>query len=200
MFCLPVTDKILNAATERAGQIGKLKGSIRGGEGNVIGCLFEVAYKMLYRGEYSPRENRHNYDVTCSILGRVECKSKERTVNPIDTYDASIADGVGMGTNQECDHYAFGSVTVDGNKSPRTIWFCGWIPKAAYLRGKHLSGDRQSLTDARRYRGLKDGAERRVKGQVYDSNGFVCREDCWNRPYGYLSDLVLPKCVDHIRD
>lgn len=206
MFRIPALPVFRQEAKRRAKEIGSLNGSIRQGAGNYVGCLFEVAHRALFGGTPSTGSNTYHYDLVMDQPGwlkskpdlgcKIDCKTKERTLsdfNPL--WDASVADHAGMGTNQSCDVYAFGSVSVNRQKEPTWIWFCGIISKDEYYNGR-VDEEQGVELDSRqrqvvRWENKLDGAEFRKKGLPYDNNGFKCREDCWNRPYTYLHQYKL---------
>lgn len=184
--------------------MGRLNESIRGGEGNYVGHIFQEAWHRLFGGKWV---DTYEYDIELpepTILehpthcGKIETKAKERTLPEIDnSWEVSVADNAGKGTNQLCDIYAFGSISVNHSKEPMWIWFLGWLPKKEFLqgrRGNELQEEGELDCKGRlltRWEGLKDGAEFRKKGLSYDENGFVCSEDCWNRRIDYLNRYKL---------
>lgn len=216
MFRVPAIRAFCVQAQKRADSIGNLNGSIRQGAGNYVGCLYEVAHLCLFGGEFSTGTDTYEFDILDPSFGKVDCKSKERTLPNVSLdWEASVTDHAGKGTSQKCDFYSFGSVSVDREKKPTWIWFMGHITKKEYFEGKDCQFEEQvEELDSRgrqivRWNGLKTGAEFRKKGLPYDDNGFKCSEDCWNRPYSYLtpyylSDVVykdrLKKVVQQSRD
>jgi len=205
MFRIPAITSLCDQAKERARQIGRLHGSIRGGEGNYTGCLLEVAHKLLFGGKFSSGDDIYDYDVLmpedwfyAEHGRRVDCKAKERTVPQMDPeWDASIADHAGKGVTQNCDIYAFGSVYVNRSRQPTWIWFMGLMSKKIYLEGRSQNPQGEEIDSrgrpVKRWKDLEDGAEFRKKGLPYDDNGFTCREDCWNRTYSYLDPYNVDK-------
>ncbi len=204
MFRIPAIKEIVDKAKQRAPRWA-LNGSITGGQGNLCGAVFEVAHKTLFGGEFSTGESKYQYDIHMpqgwfrgddKYKQRLECKAKRRTLGETDLHwDASIADDAGMGVNQQCDTYTFSSVSMSG-KNPRWIWFMGLATKEEYLCGQMGDQPQDNEVDSRgrkvrRWNDLADGAEFRRKGLPYDNNGFDCSENCWNRPYGYLTQYEL---------
>jgi hypothetical protein len=210
MFRVPAIRAFCLQAQARAKSIGTLNDSIRQGAGNYVGCLFEVAHMCLFGGETSTGKDIYQYDILDPKWGRVDCKSKERTLPTVDpNWEASVADHAGMGANQDCDYYAFGSVSVDFQKNPTWIWFMGYIPKEEYFNGKDNVGDVQGTEldsrgrEIKRWNDLRTGAEFRKEGLPYDDNGFICSEDCWNRKYNYLyqynvADIPYKKNLENV--
>lgn len=204
MLKLSVPQKVLAAAEVRSKELGTLNESIRQGKGNFSGFVFEEAHRWAFGGQCSAEQDVFDFDLLMpnpnwlkskpGLGTKVDCKAKERTVNYVDpTWDASVAANAGRGTLQKCDCYSFGSVHVDSSGSPLFVVFCGVIHKQVYLRGRSLR--RQGVEvdcwnrPVRRWGDLADGAELREEGKPYDYNGFVCRENCWNRPYSYLHQI-----------
>jgi hypothetical protein len=192
MYRIPAIKFICDAAKKRADKLGPLKGSIREGEGNYVGYTFQCAYAMLYNCKWS---DAFNFDLISPDGLRLELKSKERTIHYIDpSWETSIADHAGLGSNQKCDKYVFGSVSVDRDKEPVWIWFLGEMSKREYFEGRISGPQREGEVDShgrplKRWQDLVDGAEFRKKGLPYDHNDFTCNEDCWNRRIEELDPL-----------
>lgn len=214
-FRVPCVSSISNAALHAASKIPVSSSSIEHGQGNFAGCLFEILHRLIFGGRKSAEKDGsiYNHDLVmdegwfgrCPRIGRtVDCKSKRRGMFFSPSYEASIAATAGMGVNQDCDVYAFSSISFNGDVSIvqncREIWFGGLLPKKEYLEGKDNIGEKQQEGDeydfrngcqVTRWENLKTGAEFRKKGRRYDENNFVCQEDCWNRPYSYLEQYTL---------
>ena len=200
MFRIPAIKYIVDEAQKRAEKVGRLNGSITGGEGNLAGAIFEITHYLLFGGEITSGFEMFHYDLSMpegwfrsdtKFGTKLECKSKRRTITNADLrWDASIAHNAGKGVKQECDVYTFASVHSDW------IWFMGLIPKEEYFLGRKGDLLQEEEIDSRnrpvkRWKQLSDGAEFRKKGRPYDENGFICQEDCWNRPYSYLYQYEL---------
>lgn len=204
MFRIPAVDSICVPAKIKAEQLGALRQSIRGGGGNYVGYILQIAWHRIFGGEWI---DSYDYDVVMSDnwvsrfpdhSGKIDLKSKERTLSHIDpSWEVSVADHAGRGRHQNCDAYVFGSISVDRSKKPVWIWFLGGISKEKYFKGRlgDVLQDHEELDSKgrllKRFEGLKDGAEFRLKGLSYDSNGFKCNEDCWNRRIDYLDSYKL---------
>ena len=206
MFRIPAIKFIVDAAKIRAAKIGRLNGSITDGAGNLAGASYEIAHNLLFGGKMTSGEEMYDYDLSMpegwfrndpKFGTKLECKSKRRTIKNTDLrWDASIADKAGKGTEQNCDAYTFSSVHMTDNNTPNWIWFMGVIPKKEYFAGRKGNLLQENELDSRdrpvkRWGDLSDGAEFRKLGLPYDENGFICREDCWNRPYSYLYQYKL---------
>jgi hypothetical protein len=214
-FRVPCVASISAAAQNAASKIPVSSSSIEQGQGNFAGCLFEITHRLLFGGRKSEQRDGSlfNHDLIMDEgwfgrlprIGRtVDCKSKRRGMFFEPSYEASIAHSAGMGINQECDVYAFASVSYAGDvgevQNCREIWFGGLIPKVEYLEGKDNVGEVQQEGDeydfrnncqVTRWNNLRTGAEFRKKGRRYDNNNFICQEDCWNRSYSYLEQYTL---------
>lgn len=213
-FRVPCVASIAEAAAHAASKIPVSSSSIEQGQGNFAGCLFEIVHRLLFGGRKSDQDNGlYNFDLImdegwfgrCPRIGRtIDCKTKRRGMFFEPSYEASIADSAGMGVRQDCDVYAFSSISYDGDvndrRNCREIWFGGLIPKIEYLEGKDNTGELQQEGDeydfrnqcqVTRWKNLRTGAEFRKKGRKYDDNNFVCQEDCWNRSYSYLEQYTL---------
>lgn len=214
-FRVPCVTSIAEAATHAASKIPVSSSSIEHGQGNFAGCLFEIVHRLLFGGRKSDQSNSslYNFDLImdegwfgrCPRIGRtIDCKTKRRGMFFEPSYEASIAHAAGMGVRQDCDVYAFSSISFDGDvnvvQNCREIWFGGLLPKIEYLEGKDNTGEKQQEGDefdfrnncqVTRWNDLKTGAEFRKKGRRYDDNNFVCQEDCWNRSYSYLEQYTL---------
>ena len=204
MFRIPALESICDPAKERAKRLGSLRQSIRGGEGNYVGYILQIAWHRIFGGE---DVDSYDYDVMMpenwlahlpDHSGKIDLKSKERTLSHVDpSWEVSVADHAGRGRHQNCDAYSFGSISVDRNKKPVWIWFLGGISKEKYFKGRLADTPQDTVeTDSKgrvliRFEGLKDGAEFRQKGLSYDDNGFKCSEDCWNRRIDYLDCYKL---------
>lgn len=151
---LPVTPDMVDVAQARADGIGTRRNSIRSSNGNWIGVIGEVALASAWGGQVV---DSYDYDVLLPNGMRVEVKTKERTVTPEWSYNATVA---AANISQECDIYAFMSVI----RNPLTVHLCGWVtPKEFYERAKcYLQGEREPGTP------------------------FTFTADCWNLRYAAL--------------
>ena len=218
-FCIPAVKFLCDKATKRAAQIGRLNGSIKGGKGNFVGALYELAHQYLFGGKNSfELYDTYDYDFLMPedwFYGKhglkLECKAKQRNkFYKLDhEWEGSVAHEAGRGTTQICDVYSHGSVHFNSQNQPTWIWFGGLLPKNIYFEGrsKELQGEEfdiqgrpvkrwKDVDDLDKFiksneKGFKEGAMFRREGLVYDYNGFVCVEDCWNQPYSYMDSYRL---------
>ena len=158
-LCDPITDEMYEWAQPRADDIGHLRNSIRGGTGNRAGMLGEAAVLKAIPGTESL--NTYQHDVQYEEI-KLEVKTKDRTVVPDDTYEASIAN---YNPNQRADCYVFTSLLRDKSTDRYThCYVMGMIDKKAYFE------DSRYLT----------------KGQIDGSNNFRVRANCHNLLYTKL--------------
>lgn len=202
IFRIPAVKSICLPAKRRAQRMGSLRQSIRNGDGNYAGCIFEEAWMHLMGGE---RVNSYEYDFIMpqgwmpkypDYYGPIDLKAKERKVEYVKPdWEVSVADHAGRGKNQQCNAYAFGSVYFNSSDEPTWIWFLGGISKQRYFYGNSTESKNPNELDCKgreliRFENLKDGAEFRKEGLEYDDNRFVCKEDCWNRKFSYLDHYI----------
>lgn len=142
-FC-NVTPNMLASAEAEAKRIGVLRNSIRGGAGNLVGCLGEQALLILLPGSVS--DNTFQHDV--KYLGKTfECKTKDRTGPPKASYDASVAN---YNTEQQADYYAFFSAErIKNTKHYIRVHFCGFITTKEYYEKSRFveKGDYDQTND-----------------------------------------------------
>ena len=146
-------------AKAEAIRIGKLKNSIRNGDGNLVGCIGEQAFLYLFPGAVS--NNTYQHDITYDGL-TIECKTKQRRCGPQLSFEASVAN---YNTTQKADVYAFMSVTYDQTiKRFTRAHFCGFMPPDEYMEKAYF----------------------REQGQEDTSNGFNTPAACYNLHYSEL--------------
>lgn len=155
-------------AETRAGALGECRNSIRSGQGNIVGYIGELLFAELFGGETLEREVVGDLVFDCDILhpvlGKVEVKSKETTVDWVDlNYEASITD---YNPNQRYDHVAFFRVNLKRDLA----WFCGYLSREEYF----------------------DKARFIQKGDYDPTNDWTARCDCYNVYYRDMKrDLPL---------
>ena len=151
---VPITDDMIKKAQEKAGDIGVLNGSIRKGEGNVVGCLGQIAVEQSIKGAVSAET--YDYDLITDNGLRLEVKTKDRTVIPRPHYECSVP---ALNPYQSTDYYIFASTHREGT-SLKTVYLLGYIDKNEYYK-KAVA--------------LK-------KGDHDPSNNFYVKADCYNLP------------------
>lgn len=142
--CCKVTPTMLASAQAEADRIGLLRNSIRNGGGNLVGCLGEQALLRFLPG--STAENTYQHDVLWDGW-TFECKTKDRTVPPKASYNASVAC---FNTKQQADYYAFFSaVHIKNTKIYTEVYFCGFItPEEFYKKSTPVEeGDHDQSND-----------------------------------------------------
>ena len=119
---IPITPAMIQQAEQKSVEMGKLKNSIRDGEGNLAGFVGEFAVNEVFLGAVT---NTFDYDI---LLGgvKIDVKTKEVSFVPNPWYESSVAC---YNTRQKCDWYAFARVCNDFT----TAWFCGMIKKTEYF-------------------------------------------------------------------
>lgn len=161
MIHIPVTFELLDLARMRSQRIPQdIRNSIRSGAGRLVGCLGEVAVVTTIKGcRFVDEENKFNGDVFW-YQRLIEVKTKERTVNPQWSYDASIAETSAF---QNPFAYFFVSVTKDSERYT-DVWIVGWIERPENFNA---------------WRKMK-------KSEIVDDNHFEVRADCFNIRYSNL--------------
>lgn len=116
-----ITDEMIEKAKKKDVEMGKLRNSIRNGEGNLVGFIGEEVFAAYYNAQSA---NTYDYDVLYGNL-RIDVKTKTTTVKPQPHYFATVAD---YNTKQNCDLYYF--VRVDLNK--KKAYLLGGIRKEKF--------------------------------------------------------------------
>jgi len=157
-----ITDDMVTEAKDKAAELGKLNNSIRGGKGNIVGFLGELAIIKAF-----PEAKAINtYDADLELMGySMEVKTKDRTVAPRSSYEASVAN---FNTRQNADLYVFVSLLRKANTYVKA-YVVGYTKKPAYI----------------------EQARRIEKGDIDPSNGWAASADCWNMEYSKLKEFKL---------
>jgi len=116
MYEIIITEQMKHNAKKKSDDMGVIKGSIRGGGGNMIGFLGEELVKKQFNIDDS---NTYQWDLQYNNK-KLEVKTKERNVYPKPFYNATIFN---WNTTQKCDYYIFCSVFKDFSKG----YICGVI-------------------------------------------------------------------------
>lgn len=101
MLAIRPTIEQIQRAKVHAKEIGKLRNSIRGGGGNIVGSLGEIVCADHFGWNH---DNTYDYDLVTPDGRKIDVKTKDRTVRPSGHFFASVAD---YNTTQECDYYLF---------------------------------------------------------------------------------------------
>lgn len=125
MIEVKITEEMIAKAQQSAEEMGKLRNSIRKGEGNLVGFIGEqVAHQVL--GGFI--DNTYDHDIVLDdFMTTVDVKTKETTCAPKPYYSCSVAD---YNTKQKCDYYAFVRVKKDLSVG----WYLGVYPKQSYVK------------------------------------------------------------------
>ena len=133
MIELDITEEQTSKAKELAKELGTLKNSITGGQGNLAGFIGEVAVANYLGASHS---NTYDYDLVTTDNKKVDVKTKRTNYPPRDHYDCSVA---AFNTKQRCDYYAFVRVKNDLTK----VWILGFYDKRKYFEDAkfHAKGE-----------------------------------------------------------
>jgi len=118
-----ITEDMINKATDKAKQMGKLNNSITKGQGNISGFIGEEMVLDYINGESM---NSYDYDLVLDDGRKVDVKTKRTTVKPQTNYDCSVAS---FNTKQKCDVYIFCRILNDMTKG----WILGYKDKEEYF-------------------------------------------------------------------
>ena len=118
-----ITEDMVNKATDKAKQMGKLNNSITKGQGNIAGFIGEEMVFDYINGESM---NSYDYDLVLADGRKVDVKTKRTTVKPRTNYDCSVAS---FNTKQKCDIYIFCRLLNDMTKG----WILGYKDKEEYF-------------------------------------------------------------------
>ena len=154
-----ITSEMVERATVKAQEMGELRNSIRQGKGNLAGFLGEEVVMAAWVGSES--DNTYQHDITFEGT-TFEVKTKDRTVAPRLSYEASVAN---YNTHQKADYYVFVSLyRVKETNDYVRGYIIGIIPKNDY----------------------KTQANFLNVGDIDPSNGWKVSAACYNLPYKEL--------------
>ena len=173
MRIIPHTDEMVQKAEVMASDLGALRNSITGGQGNIAGYLGECAVAQYIDATMIP--NDRDYDLIKSGR-RIEIKTKRRTVPPKLDYDVSIAE---TSTHQKPDLYIFvslefggWSVSSEGHREYhdlKHVWLLGKKDPDAYFSESSMI----------------------LQGDVDGRNNFVTHRNMYNHPIRRLDPVEL---------
>lgn len=125
MIEIQITPEMIEQAQQQAVEMGKLRNSIREGEGNLVGFVGELVAQKVLGGMI---DNTYDHDILLDdFMTTVDVKTKETTVAPKPHYDCSVA---AYNTKQKCDYYCFVRVKNDLSVG----WYLGIYPKSKYFQ------------------------------------------------------------------
>lgn len=155
---IPISADMLVEARDKAAEMGKLRNSIINGAGNIAGFIGEAIAQQVLGGELN---NTYDYDLVLDDGTKVDVKTKQTSVKPLDSYDCSIAN---YNTKQACDYYCFVRVKNDFTVG----WYLGVYEKEQYFKDAIFM----------------------QKGTVDPSNGYTVKSDCYNLKIAKLKEKV----------
>lgn len=164
---IDITEDMITRARIKAEEMGELRNSIRRGAGNLAGFLGEEVVLAAWNGSESC--NTFQHDVTFDGT-TFEIKTKDRTVPPRLSYEASVAN---YNARQDADFYVFVSLLRRENVYVKG-WVCGIIAKRDY----------ETMATFLR------------KGDIDPSNGWVVSADCFNLGYRWLTRFETWGCAE----
>jgi hypothetical protein len=162
MIEVEITPAMKKRAQRKAREMGKLKGSITKGQGNIAGFLGEEVANTVLQGTI---KNTRDYDIIKDGI-TYDVKTKRCTSAPEEYYDCSVA---AFNTVQKCDRYVFVRIENINGRWGRA-WICGWIDKEEYFEHARFL-----------HKGERDG-----------DNWFTVKADCYNMAISglyYMEDL-----------
>ena len=122
MTGVEITLQQIGLAREKSKEMGKLRNSITGGQGNMAGFIGEIVVADLIGAEMC---NTYDYDLIKDGI-KIDVKTKRTNYEPQPHYDCSVA---ALNTKQKCDAYCFVRVTNDLT----TAWVLGFYDKHKYF-------------------------------------------------------------------
>ena len=147
---------MLVKARDKAAEMGKLRNSITSGAGNIAGFIGEAIAQQVLGGKL---DNTYDYDLVLDNGTKIDVKTKQTSVKPLDSYDCSIAN---LNTKQQCDYYAFVRVKNDFTVG----WYLGVYEKQQYMLDAVFM----------------------KRGTIDPSNGYVVKSDCYNLKINQLKE------------
>jgi len=173
-----IDDYYRTVAKENSSTKAYNRHSIKKGEGNELGLLGEICYlkllECIYPSDIIVYQPNFEYDITIDTA-KVDVKSKERNVPPRGFYAASVA----AYKQQDCDLYAFTSITVDKQTNKYTdFYYLGHMSKQEYFERATFMKE-----------GEPDGNNMRWNKKTKQFEPFLITEDCYNLEYKHLTQF-----------
>lgn len=136
MIEVAITPEMVADAHRKSLEMGKLKGSITKGLGNLAGFIGEFLFKEVYGGEV---QNTYEYDIVLDDGTKIDVKTTQTTVKPLPEYSCTVA---AYNTKQQCDVYGF----VRVHKDLSVGWVLGTKAKKDFFdEADHFKkGDKQN--------------------------------------------------------
>jgi hypothetical protein len=132
IFTYQIDQSLIDIAQAKADEMGVLKNSFTGGDGNVSGLLGELVFMDFFGGVIV---NTYNWDI--EINGRkVEVKTKRTNYIPDEKYRVAV---YAHNVNQKCDSYYFIRLNMD----QMIAYLLGGLPKKRFyeLAEFHRKGE-----------------------------------------------------------
>lgn len=156
MIEVAISAEMLVNARDKAAEMGRLRNSIINGAGNIAGFIGEAIAQKVLGGTI---QNTYDYDLVLDNGTKIDVKTKQTSVKPLDSYDCSIAN---FNTKQVCDYYCFVRVKNDFTVG----WYLGVYDKNKYMQDAVFM----------------------QKGTVDPSNGYTVKADCYNIKISQLKE------------
>ena len=158
MIEVAITATMLITARDKAAAMGRLYNSIINGAGNIAGFIGEDIAQQVLGGVL---DNTYDYDLVLPDGTKIDVKSKQTSVKPLDTYECSVAV---LNTKQACDYYAFVRIKNDFTVG----WYLGVYEKKKYF----------------------EDAVFMKKGDIDPANKYVVKSDCFNLKINKLRETI----------
>lgn len=158
MIEVAITATMLITARDKAAAMGRLYNSIINGAGNIAGFIGEDIAQQVLGGVL---DNTYDYDLVLADGTKIDVKSKQTSVKPLETYDCSVA---GLNTKQACDYYAFVRIKNDFTVG----WYLGVYDKKKYFEDSVFM----------------------KKGDIDPANKYVVKSDCFNLKINKLREMI----------
>jgi len=171
---IKLEERHYEAAERAASLLPVYRGSHRGVEANIVGCLGEIIFteflltsEVGYTGDYAT-----THDLTIINSGRLDVKTKDRTVEPRDTYEASVP----LYNHEHQDVAYWGFVSLHRTKT---------------LSQRFVESFHHAYLVGVANRAILDRHGKVWKaGETDPSNGTKFWTDCINLPLGVLKPII----------
>lgn len=124
MIEVQVSASVKEEARRRSEDMGKLRNSITGGDGNMAGFIGE-ALVATYLGDCQ-WNNTYDYDIVYGGI-KIDVKTKRTNFRPRKDFECSVS---AFNPNQKCDWYVFVRVMGDFSRA----WILGYIPHETFSK------------------------------------------------------------------
>ena len=124
MHEVQISNETIIKSIDKAKEMGKLRNSITGGEGNVAGFIGEFLVNDIIGGTI---DNTYEYDIVLPDGAKVDVKTTRTSVAPQSHYACNVS---GINTRQDTDIYVFVRV-ISGTYEKG--WVLGYMPKQEFF-------------------------------------------------------------------